>query len=156
MAGSADASWQALPIAHRLARAQDQVKARAPGLERWRQQYRLSAHMKMDEASMGWVEPSPAGSRLPFRRNSVVGPTSRFQAFEGNPESGNIAGAGEDAWPCQIPPWGNLLAVNARTGDIAQLTDLTEAAAAADPALGVRLRLLVNAFDYEAILKLLG
>jgi hypothetical protein len=53
MAGSADASWQALPIAHRLARAQDQVKARAPGLERWRQQYRLSAHMKMDEASMG-------------------------------------------------------------------------------------------------------
>jgi len=73
----------------------------------------------MDEASFGWIEPSPEGSRLPYRRNSVVGPTSRFQAFEGNPEVGNIAGAGEDAWPCQVPPWGNLIAVDARTGDIA-------------------------------------
>lgn len=73
----------------------------------------------MDEASMGWVERSPDGSRLPFRRNSVVGPTSRFQAFEGDPERGNIAGAGEDAWPCQTPPWGHLVAVDAATGDIA-------------------------------------
>jgi quinoprotein glucose dehydrogenase len=71
-----------------------------------------------DEASMGWVEPSPPGSRLPYRRNSVVGPTSRFQAFEGKPDVGNIAGAGEDAWPCQKPPWGNLLAVDVATGDI--------------------------------------
>lgn len=73
----------------------------------------------MDEASMGWVEPNPPGSRLPYRRNSVVGPTSRFQAFEGNPESGNIAGAGEDAWPCQKPPWGHLVAVDAHTGEVA-------------------------------------
>jgi glucose dehydrogenase len=73
----------------------------------------------MDEASMGWIEHAPAGSHLPFRRNSVVGPTSRFQAFEGDPDSGNILGAGEDAWPCQKPPWGNLLAVNVATGDIA-------------------------------------
>jgi len=73
----------------------------------------------MDEASIGWVERSPAGARLPFRRNSVVGPTSRFQAYEGDPERGNIAGAGEDAWPCQKPPWGNLIAVNAHTGDVA-------------------------------------
>jgi quinoprotein glucose dehydrogenase len=72
-----------------------------------------------DEASIGWVEPAPAGSRLPYRRNSVVGPMPRFQAFEGTPESGNIAGAGEDAWPCQKPPWGNLVAVNVATGDIA-------------------------------------
>ena len=73
----------------------------------------------MDEASMGWVERNPEGSRLPFRRNSVVGPTSRFQNFEGDPDRGNIAGAGEDAWPCQKPPWGNLLAIDASTGDIA-------------------------------------
>lgn len=73
----------------------------------------------MDEASMGWIERTPAGSHLPFRRNSIVGPTSRFQAFEGDPDSGNIAGAGEDAWPCQKPPWGNLVAVNVATGDIA-------------------------------------
>jgi quinoprotein glucose dehydrogenase len=72
-----------------------------------------------DEASIGWVEPSPPGSLLPYRRNSAVGPTSRFQAFEGTPESGNIAGAGEDAWPCQKPPWGQLIAVDASTGDIA-------------------------------------
>jgi quinoprotein glucose dehydrogenase len=73
----------------------------------------------MDEASIGWVEPTPPGSRLPYRRNSVVGPLSRFQAFEGSPEAGNILGAGEDAWPCQKPPWGQLIAVNAATGDIA-------------------------------------
>ena len=72
-----------------------------------------------DEASIGWVEPNPPGAHLPYRRNSVVGPTSRFQAFEGDPERGNIYGAGEDAWPCQKPPWGNLIAVDASTGDIA-------------------------------------
>jgi quinoprotein glucose dehydrogenase len=72
-----------------------------------------------DEASLGWIEPAPAGSSVPYRRNSVVGPTSRFQASEGNPESGNIAGSGEDAWPCQKPPWGRLFAIDARTGDIA-------------------------------------
>jgi glucose dehydrogenase len=72
-----------------------------------------------DEASIGWIEPTPAGSPLPFRRNSVVGPTSRFQAYEGDPESGNIAGSGEDAWPCQKPPWGQLFAIDASTGKIA-------------------------------------
>jgi quinoprotein glucose dehydrogenase len=72
-----------------------------------------------DEASIGWIEAAPAESTVPYRRNSVVGPTSRFQAFEGNPESGNIAGSGEDAWPCQKPPWGRLFAVDAKTGDIA-------------------------------------
>ena len=72
-----------------------------------------------DEASIGWVEPSPPGSRLPYRRNSAVGPTPRFQWSEGDPESGNIIGAGEDAWPCQKPPWGQLVAVEAATGDIA-------------------------------------
>jgi len=72
----------------------------------------------MDEGSMGWVERNPQGSRLPFRRNSAVGPTPRFWAFEGDPQRGNVIGAGEDAWPCQKPPWGNLLAIDASTGDI--------------------------------------
>ncbi|HEX7080173.1 MAG TPA: PQQ-binding-like beta-propeller repeat protein [Gammaproteobacteria bacterium] len=72
-----------------------------------------------DEASIGWIEASPPGSRLPYRRNSAVGPTSRFQWSEGTPESGNILGAGERAWPCQKPPWGRLVAVNAATGEIA-------------------------------------
>jgi quinoprotein glucose dehydrogenase len=71
-----------------------------------------------DEASIGWVEKSPAGARVPFRRNSIVGPTSRFQWAEGDPRTGNIMG-GERGWLCQRPPWGNLVAVNVRTGDIA-------------------------------------
>jgi quinoprotein glucose dehydrogenase len=71
-----------------------------------------------DEASIGWVEKSPDGARVPFRRNSVVGPTSRFQWAEGDPRTGNIMG-GEHGWLCQRPPWGNLVAVDVRTGDIA-------------------------------------
>jgi quinoprotein glucose dehydrogenase len=71
-----------------------------------------------DEASIGWIEKTAEGSRLPYRRNSIVGPTSRFQWKEGDPRTGNIMG-GEHGWLCQRPPWGNLVAVNARTGDIA-------------------------------------
>ena len=73
-----------------------------------------------DEASIGWVEKSPDGARVPFRRNSIVGPTSRFQWADGNPRTGNgnIMG-GEKGWLCQRPPWGNLVAVNIKTGDIA-------------------------------------
>jgi quinoprotein glucose dehydrogenase len=71
-----------------------------------------------DEASIGWIEKTPEGSRLPYRRNSIVGPTSRFQWKDGDPQTGNIMG-GEHGWLCQRPPWGNLVAVNARTGDIA-------------------------------------
>ena len=70
-----------------------------------------------DEASIGWVEKSPDGARVPYRRNSIVGPTSRFQWAEGDPRTGNIMG-GDKGWLCQRPPWGNLLAVNAATGDI--------------------------------------
>jgi quinoprotein glucose dehydrogenase len=71
-----------------------------------------------DEASIGWVEKAPEGGRSPYRRNSIVGPTSRFQWKEGDPRTGNIMG-GEHGWLCNRPPWGNLVAVNARTGDIA-------------------------------------
>jgi quinoprotein glucose dehydrogenase len=71
-----------------------------------------------DEASIGWIEKAPAGGRSPYRRNSIVGPTSRFQWKEGDPRTGNIMG-GERGWLCNRPPWGNLVAVNARTGDIA-------------------------------------
>ena len=74
----------------------------------------------MDEASIGWIEKTPEGQRgNGFRRNSIFGPTSRFQWSEGDPRSGNINGAGAKAWPCQKPPWGHLVAVNANTGDIA-------------------------------------
>jgi quinoprotein glucose dehydrogenase len=72
-----------------------------------------------DEASIGWIEKKPAGSKVLFDRNSIVGPMSRFQWSEGDPKIGNIPHAGERAWPCQKPPWGRLVAVDAHTGDFA-------------------------------------
>ena len=75
----------------------------------------------MDEASIGWMELRTGrnGERT-YARNSIVGSTSRFQWSDGDEKGGgNIQGAGERAWPCHKPPWGNLLAINARTGDIA-------------------------------------
>jgi len=75
----------------------------------------------MDEASIGWVtQRAGRDGVLSWVRGSVVGSTSRFQ-WKDAPENsgGNIQGSGERAWPCQKPPWGNLLAINARTGDIA-------------------------------------
>ncbi len=72
-----------------------------------------------DEASIGWVEKKAEGARVPYDRQSVLGPTSRFQWAEGDPRSGNVAHGGERAWPCQKPPWGRLIAVNANTGDFA-------------------------------------
>jgi len=72
-----------------------------------------------DEASIGWIEKKAEGARVPFDRQSVLGPTSRFQWAEGDPRSGNVAHGGEHAWPCQKPPWGRLMAVNGATGDLA-------------------------------------
>ncbi|NOT43919.1 MAG: PQQ-binding-like beta-propeller repeat protein [Acidobacteria bacterium] len=75
----------------------------------------------MDEASLGWIESREgAGGQTRMVRNSVVGTTSRFQWHDGTPDGpGNIVGSGEDAWPCQRPPWGQLVAVNVATGEIA-------------------------------------
>jgi quinoprotein glucose dehydrogenase len=75
----------------------------------------------MDEASIGWIERRAGrNGRETLSRNSIVGSTSRFQWSDAAETSGgNIQGAGEKAWPCQKPPWGNLVAVNVRTGDIA-------------------------------------
>jgi quinoprotein glucose dehydrogenase len=75
----------------------------------------------MDEASIGWIERRAGrGGAEQVGRNSIVGTTSRFQWSDGSPEGGgNLVGSGERAWPCQRPPWGNLVAVNVKTGDIA-------------------------------------
>jgi quinoprotein glucose dehydrogenase len=75
----------------------------------------------MDEASIGWIElRAGRGGRMAYNRNSVVGTTSRFQWSEGRQDgSGNLVGAGEKAWPCQKPPWGNLLAIDVKRGEIA-------------------------------------
>jgi glucose dehydrogenase len=72
-----------------------------------------------DEASFGWIEKKAPGAAVQYDRNSILGPTSRFQWSEGTPRSGNIVNSGEHAWPCQKPPWGRLIAVNANTGEFA-------------------------------------
>jgi len=71
---------------------------------------------------LGWIEPNAADStaaqtgegprrqRLPYRRGSAEGEPHQF-VWSGAP--------GGAAWPCQKPPWGQLVAVNAASGDIA-------------------------------------
>jgi quinoprotein glucose dehydrogenase len=68
-----------------------------------------------DAALVGWIEKKVAGgnygnltqgSPIPYDRGSVTGP---------GPYSGFTA----SGMPCQKPPWGQLWAVNAATGDIA-------------------------------------
>jgi quinoprotein glucose dehydrogenase len=72
-----------------------------------------------DEASIGWVEKKAENSAVQYDRNSIFGPTSRFQWSEAVGRSGNIQGSGAKAWPCQKPPWGRLTAVDAATGNFA-------------------------------------
>jgi quinoprotein glucose dehydrogenase len=85
----------------------------------------------MDAGSLGWIEAAPTaaaesgGDGAPaygprYRRMSAVGgPLARFWWNDAPADSGgNELSGGESAWPCQKPPWGRLLAVNAATGDI--------------------------------------
>lgn len=85
------------------------------------------------EGAIGWLEPNAADvtsaqtgdgarrSRLPYRRTSAVGgPFARFWSHDAAPGStGNEQAGSSAAWPCQKPPWGELLAVDVTTGDIA-------------------------------------
>ncbi len=72
----------------------------------------------MNEGSFGWMQER---SDLPgaYVRTSIHGPLSRFWSNETPPNTpGNVLGGGESAWPCNKPPWAELLAVDAATGDI--------------------------------------
>jgi quinoprotein glucose dehydrogenase len=72
-----------------------------------------------DEASLGWMEErTNAQGVKSYARSSIWGGASRFQWSEGT-RGGNLYPSGEKAWPCQRPPWGHMIAVNANTGDIA-------------------------------------
>jgi quinoprotein glucose dehydrogenase len=85
------------------------------------------------EGAIGWLEPNTGDAtsartgqgarveRMPYRRTSAVGgPLARFWSHDTPRESaGNEQGGGSAAWPCQKPPWGELIAVEAATGDIA-------------------------------------
>jgi quinoprotein glucose dehydrogenase len=59
-----------------------------------------------DVGSLGWMEKAREGSPVPYDK-SFPGRT----AFDVPMPGGN--------WPCQKPPWGRLMAVNASTGNIA-------------------------------------
>ena len=71
---------------------------------------------------VGWIEPNtadptaartgegPRRERLPYRRGSAAGEPHQF-VWNGAP--------GGAVWPCQKPPWGQLVAVNAVNGEIA-------------------------------------
>ena len=95
----------------------------------------------MDEGSFGWIEEEP-GYPGYYRRNSPHGPLSRFWWNETAPDSGGSAlSGGEGAWPCNKPPWGSLVAINAATGDIAWkvplgITEELPRGSAADRAAG--------------------
>jgi glucose dehydrogenase len=85
------------------------------------------------EGGIGWLERStadatsaqtgegPRTERMPYRRTSAVGgPLARFWSHDAAVDSaGNEQSGGSLAWPCQKPPWGELMAVDVASGEIA-------------------------------------
>ena len=67
--------------------------------------------VSQDVGALGWIEKS---------RTGAAGPYDKVTPERSGPGRGNfdvrIANA---SWPCQKPPWGRLIAVNAATGDFA-------------------------------------
>jgi quinoprotein glucose dehydrogenase len=61
-----------------------------------------------DVGSLGWMEKAKEGSPVPYIKASL----DRSGTFD-VPMPGGLN------WPCQKPPWGRLIAVNAATGNIA-------------------------------------
>jgi glucose dehydrogenase len=59
-----------------------------------------------DEGSIGWIEKKPEGSTAPYDKNSAGG-------------AGFLPRFDYKFMPCQKPPWGQLTAVNAATGEFA-------------------------------------
>jgi quinoprotein glucose dehydrogenase len=83
------------------------------------------------EGSVGWIERNAADStaaqtgegprreQLPYRRMSAAtDPLARFAATEATTGADGEPVDDSRVWPCQKPPWGELVAVNAATGDI--------------------------------------
>jgi glucose dehydrogenase len=83
-----------------------------------------------DVSLIGWLEKKKPGlvygrgnegSTQIYDRGSVDGPGPYF-SFSANMKDANGKPLG--SWPCQKPPWAQLIAVNANTGDIAWHTTL--------------------------------
>lgn len=69
-------------------------------------QLNLVFYNTIELADVGQMVESPAGSPLPYQRSGPHGPYDRFWD-------------GEKYWPCQQPPWGQLVALNVDTGEYA-------------------------------------
>jgi len=68
--------------------------------------------------SIGWVERKAANSRVPYDQTSVFGNPVASKFWDRKVDAqGRLLG--EQSWPCQKPPWGQLTAINMSTGDIA-------------------------------------
>lgn len=68
--------------------------------------------------TIGWIEKTADGSLTPYDKNSIYGwgPAPRFEAVIRDAR-GRVDR--DKTWPCQKPPWSNLIAVNASTGEFA-------------------------------------
>jgi glucose dehydrogenase len=72
----------------------------------------------LNYGSLGWIEKRPETSRVPYDRASVWGNPVASKFWDRRLNAQNQV-LGEQSWPCQKPPWGQLTAINANTGDIA-------------------------------------
>ena len=59
-----------------------------------------------DVGALGWVQKAPDGAPVPYEKASP-----RRSTFD--------VAIANNSWPCQKPPWGSLIAINASTGDVA-------------------------------------
>ena len=68
--------------------------------------------------SMGWVEKKAENSRVPYDQLSVYGNPVASKFWDRKTDAqGRLLG--EQSWPCQKPPWGQLTAIKVGTGEIA-------------------------------------
>jgi quinoprotein glucose dehydrogenase len=64
--------------------------------------------VSQDVGALGGMQPSKPGSTVPYEKTTPGRGTFDVR----------VAGADVN-WPCQKPPWGRLIAINAATGDVA-------------------------------------
>jgi len=71
-----------------------------------------------EPGSIGWIEKMKDGAETPYDKNSIFGggPPPRFEAVVLD-KRGLVDR--DKTWSCRKPPWGNLTAVNASTGEFA-------------------------------------
>jgi quinoprotein glucose dehydrogenase len=72
-----------------------------------------------DYASIGWIEQmTQPNARVPYDQRSVYGAPVPSKFWDRKTDASGAL-MGSSSWPCQRPPWGNLQAINAKTGEVA-------------------------------------